>query len=362
MTRVDRAANALLNRREYSARQLLLSSMPTMLYVELTQNCNLHCFMCRSAGRYDATKDMDDRVFDRVADELMPFASIVDLRGWGESTILPNFERRVARARDTGARLRLVTNGLAMTPAIWRHYWECDGIIGVSIDAGTPELAAELGRGDLRRTLRHVREGADLRQAIGRGTLYFNTVVSAKNIEGLVDIVDAASAAGVATILLNPVRLRPGSPDALETVAASVPDRIARAVDYAAERHVSIALGAALPGVAIVHEALPTTCSNPWSHTVIAYNGDVIFCDHLIGHHEYALGNIAQQPFSAIWNGEKFMALRAAHIKAECSRAVDGFKKCTWCYANRYGEVEGPETAGGHRAVSAPSGLSLGLA
>src|SRR5689334_5871779 len=98
----SRRENASVNADEYHERRLLLRSLPTIVYVELTQNCNLHCVMCRVPRRYDPSKDMAADIFDAVARQLMPTATVVDLRGWGESTILKHFEASLERVTGTG--------------------------------------------------------------------------------------------------------------------------------------------------------------------------------------------------------------------------------------------------------------------
>ncbi len=102
--------NRQLNLAEFGRRQARLESLPRALFIELTENCNLSCPMCRSAGPFDRAKNMDPAIFAKVADALFPTAEIVDLRGWGESTILRNFPDYVERTLAHGCRIRLVTN------------------------------------------------------------------------------------------------------------------------------------------------------------------------------------------------------------------------------------------------------------
>src|SRR5262245_17025085 len=124
-----RDANAALNRLEYETRRTRLASRPTMLYIELTQNCNLKCKMCRSGFSYDPSRDMRADLFDSIVEYLFPYAELIDLRGWGESTILRSFASRLRVALDSGARVRLVTNALAMTETLWSMFFEGDNIV-----------------------------------------------------------------------------------------------------------------------------------------------------------------------------------------------------------------------------------------
>ena len=52
-----RERNAIINNDEFERRALHLTSYPTILFLELTQNCNLTCRMCRVASAYDSNRD-----------------------------------------------------------------------------------------------------------------------------------------------------------------------------------------------------------------------------------------------------------------------------------------------------------------
>ena len=335
-----RQRNATANAEEYRERRIVLDSNPTMLYVELTQNCNLNCRMCRSGMTYRPERDMSLGLYELVAAELMPDCTVVDLRGWGESTMLRDFVKCLRIAASTGARLRLVTNGLSMTDEMWSIFWHTDGVVAVSIDAASQELATKLGRGNLAKVTRNVREGVRLLKMAGRGTVYFNTVVSRDNLGEISRIVDLAASLDVPKVVLNPVQTKPDDPMSLRDVEHHVQRMLEAVVTAGSRCGVTIELGAALTRTGVIQQSLPDRCSNPWSHAVIAFNGDVIFCDHLIAQHEYSVGNLGRQSFRSIWNGPQFAALRLAHINAERTRDVRCAAKCSWCYSYRYGESE----------------------
>jgi radical SAM protein with 4Fe4S-binding SPASM domain len=341
-----RTRNAELNADEYRLRKLVLRSRPTMVYIELTQNCNLSCLMCRSANTFDRSKNMSDALFERTIEELAPTATWVDLRGWGESTILPDFTAKLRVTAATGVRVRLVTNGLLIAPEHFELICGTDGAIAISVDAASPDLFAQLGRGDLHRVIDNVRAGTAVARRIGRGDVYFNTVVSQFNLHELPAIVELARSIGIERVVMSPIKTWSGHTVGLEDVPGPLQEAIGRATATANAHGMTLQLGAALHPSQTVAEALPSTCASPWSHALIDYEGRLIFCDHLISKRDYAMGNVASNDFESVWNGEVFQSLRRMHVEAEHSRRLPmAYQKCTWCYSNRYKDAEAPPLA-----------------
>ena len=343
----DRTANLLTNEEERRAGKLVLESMPVFLFVELTQNCNLSCAMCRSAGKYDRALNMSEQVFEQLTAEVFPYASIIDLRGWGESTVLREFPTRVRKAAESGARLRLVTNGHGMTDSLWELFLSNDDVVVVSVDAATPELAEKLGRGSLERVIRRVRTGVVIRDRLGRGRIHFNTVVSSYNLGELPEIVDLAASLGVTKVVAFPIISRLTTPSHLSHILPEVPSAIERAADRARRSGVLLQFGASLDETLAVDYGLPSRCSHPWTHAYVDYLGRIGFCDHLIARPEFTFGSILDRTFREVWNGDAFQRLRATHLDAGATRRVDSeFWPCNWCYTNRYCDFEDEATEG----------------
>ena len=356
-----REANRFRNEQDYLSRRVELVSYPTMLYVELTQNCNLACKMCRASDGYDPSRDMDGHLFDRILNELFAYATMVDLRGWGESTILPNFKSRLKATLETGVRARLISNGLAFDEELWNLFFERDGVVGISLDAPDAELFRQLGRGDLDRVVKNLRCGVGVSRRLGSGLLYLKVVVNSFTIGTLPDVIRLAADIGIAKVTVNPIKCPEHQLAHLTHSRDSIPAILDRAIEVAKTLGVKVQLGSALDQSLAVEYGLPTICSNPWSHALIDYAGRVGFCDHLINHPEYTFGSLVTEPFRNIWNGPAFRDLRAQHIAAEVRRGVDDrFVKCNWCYKNRYLESEHSPFEGIHiREVSTETGMPL---
>ncbi|MFG1995337.1 SPASM domain-containing protein [Actinoplanes sp. NPDC048988] len=336
-----RIDNQQLNLREHAAGETRLISRPLAVFIELTQNCNLHCPMCRSAGEYDSSRDLAWELFDRAAAELFPTAHIVDLRGWGESTVLADFARAVARAAEHRVQLRLVTNGQINRPAIWDFMMRAHAIVAVSCDAADPQLFASLRAGGtierLRATVAALVDARD-RYGAPRDAVHFNTVASLENLHDLPGIVELASDLGVGRVVVHPIVTHLSDPvhlrHDLRRTETAYEDMARRARDLGVIVQVGSAPDTAL---AIPELVRRPACMHPWSYAYVSYDGGVGFCDHMIGTERYTLGSLRDSSFEQIWNGPDWVAVREQHLSGRIS---DRFAPCRYSYAHRYIDFE----------------------
>lgn len=337
-----RARNQELNIAEYQRGATALESQPLALFLELTQNCNLSCPMCRFGEKYDPVLNMEQEVFDRLTEELFPYAHLVDLRGWGESTMLPKFGEFVARALQHRVQLRLVTNGMVNRKPVWDMMMRAHAVVMVSCDAASPELFAKLrAGGTLERLVHTVRTLVEARDRHGapRDNICLNAIASMDNLDELPDIVRLAARLDVSTVVIHPIVTGLDDPSHLRN---DLP-RTQRAYEEAAEtgrrEGVVVQVGAAPdPSLAVPDMVRRPACMHPWSYAYIRYDGAVGFCDHLIGGDgEYTLGSLRENTFDEIWNGEKWQDLRRAHLSGNIP---DEYLPCRYTYAQRYVDFE----------------------
>jgi radical SAM protein with 4Fe4S-binding SPASM domain len=287
---------------------------------------------------------MSEETFSRIARDLFPSASVVDLRGWGESTILKNFDERVARTIEAGPRVRLVTNALVLKPSTWELLMQAAAMVVVSVDAATTATFSALGRGSLAKVIASIATGAKARDASASGgKIFFNTTLSSLSLPELPGVVTLAAQHGVTRITLFPIGTTRNDPLHLCHSREILPTALHAAAAMAGELGIELRFGVSLTEDLVVSEALPDLCSHPWSYCYIDYAGRVGYCDHLVGHPEFTLGNLMGAQFDAIWNGSAFQSLRDAHVRARESAGAslgNGFGHCTWCYSRRYVDFE----------------------
>lgn len=338
-TTTPRDANRLLARWEYASGQAVLRSRPRALFVELTRHCNLACPMCRNPGEVPPGLRMSEDLFALVEAELFPTADMIDLRGWGESLILPEFEDRARRAAAFGADLRVVTNLSFRRDDILDLLAELGFHVGVSIDSADRDILAFL-RGGARLDLIEANlarlAAAYRRRGLGhRLNLYVTCQLPAlASLEGVVDL---AARAGV-----HDLRLAPVGTGLRFLAVASVPSEVKTALERVAARAERTGVQVSVTA-SIVDGLQPNddddACLHPWTWCYVAYNGRLGFCDHLIAADHYTFGTLGEAPFEEIWNGAAWSALRREHAGARRPSAPY-FHECAWCYKNRHVDCE----------------------
>lgn len=334
-----KAINSQLNRAEYREGRSNLRSLPRALFVELTQGCNLTCRMCRDHVVPLAGSSMSDELFDRIASELFATAELVDLRGWGESLILPNICERIETVCSFGAALRVVTNLSFRKDEVLRALVRADATIGVSLDSADPEVVRQLRTGaELGLISRNLRW---LRTEFGHmNNVAMLVAVQRPALATLPGLIEFASQHHVRDVRLFAVTAGATSPLSInghdEEVSEAVKDATATALRCGIELTAGTQLGA-LP------ENRPTfpRCNHPWSYCYINFEGGVSFCDHLIGpgNAKFLVGRLAEESFPAIWNGSSWISLREQHVRSRIA-GNELFSHCAWCYRSKYVDFE----------------------
>jgi radical SAM protein with 4Fe4S-binding SPASM domain len=334
-----RALNHERNLAEFESRATVLTSLPRVLFIELTENCNLSCPMCRSAGPFQPSRNMTPELFDKVAERLFPTAEIVDLRGWGESTILKRFPEYVDRTLAYGCRIRLVTNLTVPNEQLWRKLVRSGSLIAVSFDAGEAETFEVLRKGakfDV--VMRNLEILADEGRVsgIGTGNIHLNVVVQPAALPELTKIVELAAGLGL-NVQINPLTTGPDDPDNLVYHRELMLAELTRMAEAAQIADVDVQVNSSLDALWAQDDHADKTCTHPWMYCYVNYRGQVGFCDHLIGApaEQHLLGDLATTGFDDIWNGPAYRQLRAEHTAGRDGLS-EKFDECKWCYHNRY--------------------------
>lgn len=310
-----------------------------MVFVELTRACNLRCPMCRPVLMSGRSLAMSDAVLERVEAELIPYATVVDLRGFGESTLDNRLLPMIDRVATRGVVLKLITNLSIRTPDYWRELGARPVLIGISLEAATPaayertRLGAKFDRFLI--NLAALRSGQRDR---GSDDVYFNVVVDDANLDELVGVIELAARHGVRLVALNPI----GNEHSIG-VPSSSDSRLRSAL-------LDVQRAASSLGVTVqVNANLSQTCSesagydqciHPWSYVYVRYDGGIGFCDHLVDNDASIMGNLMQQDFDAIWNGPEYRAVRQQHAMRQFDALTALGIECAWCYDNRYTDQE----------------------
>jgi radical SAM protein with 4Fe4S-binding SPASM domain len=99
----------------YKKNKLYLNNLPTVLWIEPTNKCNLKCVMCpNSEIPKNELGFMEWETYKKIIDEIKEFTSSVYLLLAGESLIHKDIYRMIKYARDNDIRPLLNTNGTTL--------------------------------------------------------------------------------------------------------------------------------------------------------------------------------------------------------------------------------------------------------
>ncbi len=337
-----RRRNAALNEAEYAAAAETLSSYPRFVLVELTENCNLHCPMCRPARRYEASRNLPFHLFEEIAETLFPYAELVDLRGWGESLIYPDIVHAIELAASYGPQLKIYTNLTVSNSNILEALMRHKVITAVSFDAASSKSFSRLrGGANIDTVRKNLERLISLRDTLllPPQFVYFSVAVQEANLGEIADILQIASDSGISLVKLFPLCtsiLDPNHPFRHQMRIQSLLDDV---MAVASALRIDVQLGAALHPSLVRRSALFDRCSHPWTHCCVTHVGGVGFCDHLIGLPHYSVGSLKVSRFREIWNNLHFRSLRRQHREAP-DHISGQYSSCRWCYRFRYSDTE----------------------
>lgn len=275
----------------YLGRRTRLNTRPSWFWIEPTNHCNLRCIMCPN-GMDQVTVEkgfMDFGLYCRIIDEISPFASAITLAVGGESLLHPRFFDMALYAAQKGVKVLLNTNATLLDQKRAERMLDSGfSAISFAFDGFTKSMYEKARVGaDFDRTLGNILCFLRLKQSMGLQAPY--TVLSILKL-GLEEPSEEEKKSFLLQFrgLVDEVRLREVS-----TWGSTFKDATGFSFRKA--------------------ERLYPPCSRIWSTAVIGWNGDVLPCIYN-ANHEYVLGNMREQKFAGIWNGERMLALRKSML------------------------------------------------
>jgi len=337
-----------------------LEGLRLRVVLDTTTICNLRCRQCFHSlyhvrGLRYRQNEMPPALFEKILDDLAGHVGSLILSCSAEPFTNSDFHRYLAivRRRVPSVEKWIATNGLLLTEALARDLIETglDWMV-VSIDGARRETynAIRVG-GDFDRLMSRLDLFNRVKAEMGseRPYLRFNVTLSRANLDDLplfVDLAREKQAAEVTFQHLIPFR---GLNQKRETLFYENRRKVREVFDRTRERarQLNVRLGdlreiptplqcfgdlladvarRLLTPVSSV-EPLPTeavACRQPWQ--TVAFTPRAIVAPCLNWLDEPPMGNIAQQSFREIWQGEAYRRLRA-----ELSGAFPLRRRCAEC-------------------------------
>ena len=363
----------------FQAGDLTVSTMPYRVCLELTQNCNFKCIMCAQAWeerfqRYRPDFNMPMDLFVKLAEQLFPAAVNVDLRGFGETTVLPHWPEVVdVVERFPYIEWNLVSNLSLARDDLWDKMMKSNFVIGFSCDGASKETFETIRvNGNFARTRHNLGVIRDAIARHGSGYLYFISVVQRLNAHEMRALVELAHEFGVNEVQFHIVR---GPTHMLvETDVFLFDDKFPRYVDQAIDAGLELGVyttfndqiftrradpdklrrASTVPQRALPENAFHGApwkdevadyqtklvnayrifenqrCFKPFSYGNVNYLGELGTCNHMQYPVMPVMGDLRRQTVQEVWNGEKYQDFRRQLLTATPKDS-----RCQWCFAHR---------------------------
>lgn len=307
---------------------------PYKLYIDVTQDCNLNCKMCReNVQMTDKTMPFD--LFCRLIDETSPFVRSYSLFNWGEPLILKDIRERidyVCAKKRPDCEMDISTNGMLLSDDMIEFLHSRNTNVIVSFDGADKITFENIRRGanfeficERIKSLSKMYSGSDL---LHSPEIY--TSIQKDNQHQLLLIVKLAYSLGIK-------RVGYGLVTAPIDCTADTNDDLRHEIESTAEFIDSHGmLNSLYPtkvgdymwwGGKFVHKGnfiVDTSCNAPFTNASIAYNGDVYLCCN----GGDVAGNVSDKNFKDIWRSERYNELREI-VNSEADMPYR-CRECTW--------------------------------
>jgi len=330
--------NSELIKKNFDEGKQIIDCYPSKLFIELTRNCNCSCIMCgREKPSYDESLNMKFDLFKQIADRFFPYADYVDLRGFGETTLIYNIDEYIDYALKYDCDFGIITNMTVKNDKLWEKLILNNFWLGVSLDAANKATYQKIRRHG---NYDNVIHNFELIRNISKkhkikNRVYLVVTVQSNNIEEIPDIIRLAAKYDIKKVELSPVILPyEGHPCGLVHVKERVKPNIRKALELGEKLEINTSLigtfGLEEKEKAKGHK-LMNKCPRPWSWLYINYDGKIGPCNHLMDP-LFVLGdlNAGEGEFEKELNNEPNQFMRAIiHTPYR-------YKSCEWCFKNRY--------------------------
>jgi MoaA/NifB/PqqE/SkfB family radical SAM enzyme len=326
----------------------MVTSLPKILWVELTSKCPFKCIFCTREVRWNAGRNLDFDVYRSLIDQLDE-PEFIGMNYSGESIHYPRLMEAIKLACATGAYTELVTALSSAPENLVRQIVESDlDRLAVSIHTLEEQQYRDIyGFGSLQALRQRIDDVVRWKRRLQKATpkLDFCFVAMSGNLDQLLPVGRYALEAGASEIFIHPIIGRHPVPFDFSrelqsnklTTAFKESLRLAVAETRSAYPHLPITVlnpdldaqpvlqpvphyyAPSLPADGRIH-----TCDqSPFESVHVLANGDVVVCEV---HDEVALGNLHTDSLRDIWRGDRYRRFRRDYVIGSNPACRD----CVW--------------------------------
>ena len=305
---------------------------PSALGIEVSDACNLACAVCSREIAWDRRGSPFLRLdpFRRIFDPIRPLYLV--LSGYGEPLLNRDLPAMVAHASAAGTRVTVITNGTLLDEARARALREAGlAKLKVSLDGAEPDAYAKhRAGGDLHAVLANV-ERFHRDRSGGWPLLEIQMVLFRENLDQAARLLrlcrDRLPGVQPFFLVMFTYGEQPGFVE--KTIPFNDPAGLAAIEEAAALARESGfhrtlgSLEAARRQLTVDLSRAP--CYVPWYSSIVSIDGELFPCCYQ-SIRGVSVGNVLQDGFEAVWNGERMRAFRAGLRERRC-----GDKVCATC-------------------------------
>ncbi|MBA4054828.1 MAG: radical SAM protein [Marivirga sp.] len=293
-----------------------MKGMPMSVSIEPTTSCNLRCPECPSGLRSFTrpTGMLDQELFRKVIDELAPTLNYLTFYFQGEPFIHPRFLEMVRYASDKGIYTATSTNGHYLKDDTARAVVESslDRLI-ISID-GTSQDTYQSYRigGSLEKVIEGTRNVIRWKKKLKSKTphVVFQFLVVKPNEDQVPEVYSLAQKLGVDQVVLKTAQIYD-----YKNGSALIPSKD----KYSRYKRLS-------DGSYKIKNEWLNECWKMWHSCVVTWDGKIVPCCFDKDAH-FVLGDLTQDSFKEIWNGDKYDQFRSSLLRSRSE--IEICKNCT---------------------------------
>jgi len=330
-------------------RGILVRIDPKVVFIEVTNRCNLLCETCpRTYFTREPLKSLTYEEFVFIAEQFPEMRRAV-LHGIGEPLLNKDLPQIIAYLKSRGVEVIFNSNGTLLTPKWQRQLVESNlDEYRCSIDGSHPETYARIRGADL---LHKIYAGLDglikTKAHLGASNPHISIwcVVTRDNVEELPGLVYSAARLGVPevyvqrmTFFANEPKEQYGMARADLAIFGAQSDRqeeiITECEHLGTELGVKFrASGARDPRNSLAAARTPDqhpwqACLRPWTTAYITANGNCLPCCispfSTKDYESLILGNLFDTPFKELWNEALYRQFRKAFLSPKPHKACTG--------------------------------------
>lgn len=325
-----------------------VKNTPLHLQIEPTTFCNLKCGFCVREKNVFKPKHMTFETFKKVFDDAKPIR--VTFAGDGEPTLCPDIFKMFSYVRDQGAKSIVTTNG-TMGDRIAEELVD-SGLwaMRVSIDAATAKTYVKMRLADFHGTIidgiRAVQR-VKKERGVSRPDVGFEYVLGRDNLHEMLDVVTLAADLDLCRVNFRPLNLVGIEEREGELLGGLTKEGYRQALLDCEAHAKKLGMPTNLDEVISLlpfyeerykedfnPEQKSPDCIYPWVQIYVSVDGKVTPCCALQMDERVDFGNLFEDGFEKVWNGEAYRTLRS-----EMRENRSPYKSCITCEGRGLGKV-----------------------